>query len=71
MLKAKILINQEEGIIINIQNLNKYSDPLHLAPMQFCEQPGFYCKTGFLRSHALSLINHICISNKKRLIHQG
>ena len=42
-------------------NLNEYLEPLHLAPTQFCELPGFFRKTGFVRSHPLSLINHIFI----------
>ena len=28
---------------------------IHLAPTQYCDLPGFYRKTGFLRSHPLAL----------------
>ena len=43
---------------INNNNLNDYLETLHLAPTKFCDLPDFYCKTEFLRSHPLSLINN-------------
>ena len=49
------LLNQE-GRIISRQNLDEFLETIHLAPTEFCELPGFYSKTGFLRSHPLSLV---------------
>ena len=43
--------------ITSRQNLNQYLETLHVALTQFCNLPGFYRKTGFLRSHPLSLIH--------------
>ena len=44
----------QEGRIISRLNLNEYLETLQLASMQFCDLPGFYRKTGFLRSHPVS-----------------
>ena len=40
--------------IISRHILNGYLETLNLAPTQCCDQPGFYQKTRFLRSHSLS-----------------
>ena len=57
LLKLTPCRNTQEGRNITRQNLNDYLEILHLAPTQFCDIPGFYRKTGFLRSHPLSLRN--------------
>ena len=51
------IYNYYEGRIISKQNLNEYLETLHLTPTQFCNLPGFYGTTGFLRSHLFSLIS--------------
>ena len=48
--------HQEERIILADKKLNGQLETLHLAPTQFCDLPGFYRKTVFLRSHPLSLV---------------
>ena len=45
----------QEGRIISRRKLNEYLETLDLAPMYFCDIPGFYHKTGVIRSHPLSL----------------
>ena len=40
------------------QNLNEYLETLHLALTQFCDLPGFYRKTGFLRNHTYFVLKY-------------
>ena len=47
VLKWKRTILTQKGRIINRQNLKKYLQTLHTASTQFCDLPGFYCRTGF------------------------
>ena len=55
-LYARVFLDDfQEGRIISRQNLNEYIETIHLAPTQFCDLPGIYCKAGFLRCHPLIL----------------
>ena len=41
---------------------NEYLETLRPAPTQFCDEPGFYLKTGFLRSHPFSYDKYLVYS---------
>ena len=41
----------QKGGMISKQNLNEYLQILYPASTQFCDLPGFYCKTEFGIKH--------------------
>ena len=46
-------LERQEGRSMSRLNLNENLNTLHLAPTQFLHLPGFYPKTGFLRTQIL------------------
>ena len=50
---CSLITKIQEGRSIRSQKSKEYLEALHLAATQFCDLPGFYRKTGFLRSYLL------------------